>query len=158
MSTPIASNSSIDTSLVSYDAIPWVELLPGIEIRMLRTGEGSGTYTVMSRFGPGTVLPKHYHLGCVHAYTISGEWFYQEYDWVAGPASYIYEPPGSTHTLAVADTATEPAVIIFVIDQGMEIYGPNDEVLTVETAESITKMYKDVLKTKGIPLPSGMLP
>ena len=39
--------------------------------------------------------------GPVHALVLKGRWHYLEHDWIAEEGSYVYEPPGETHTLVV---------------------------------------------------------
>jgi quercetin dioxygenase-like cupin family protein len=140
------------------EQIPWGLVWEGIELKILRTGEGSGTYTLMTRLQPGVELPRHRHFGEVHGYTISGRWGYREYGWEAVAGDYVYEPPNSTHTLYVPDDAGEPAVIVFVIDKGMVILGENDEILTIEDAWTITEIYRVALANAGVGFPDGVLP
>src|SRR6478609_3153799 len=47
------------------------------------------------------------HAGGLHAWVFKGRWHYLEHDWVAEEGSYIFEPPGETHTLVVPDGCTE---------------------------------------------------
>ncbi|MCP4435737.1 MAG: hypothetical protein GY812_09620 [Actinomycetia bacterium] len=145
------------TSICRTGEIPWAELAPGIEMKVMRKGEGSGRYTVMNRFAAGTVLPKHYHHGEVHAFTVSGKWGYLEYDWVAEAGDYIFEQTGTIHTLSVPEDATEPAVIQFVIEQGMDFYDENGEVFHTENPESIMQLYYGALDNAGIEHPQGVL-
>ncbi len=145
------------TSICRTEDIPWAELAPGIEMKILRKGAGSGRYTVQNRFAPGTVLPKHYHHGEVHAFTLAGSWGYLEYDWIATAGDYIHEETGTVHTLAVPEDAGESAVISFVIDKGMDFLDENDEVFHTEDPESIVQLYLDALDTAGIARPGGIL-
>lgn len=144
---------AIDTALCPTAELPWAELLPGIELKVLRTGEGSGRYTLMNRFAPGTVLPRHLHHGEVHAWTVEGTWGYREYDWTATAGDYVYEPAGSVHTLVVPDDAG-PAVVQFVIDQGLDFLDDAGDVVHREDAESITTLYLETLDSAGIARPT----
>ncbi len=147
-----------DSSVVPLESLAWATMAPGIEIRMLRVGGDSGNYTLMTRFAPGTVLPRHRHRGEVHAYTIQGRWFYKEYDWVAEAGSYIYEPPGSVHTLSVSEDNDGPTLVIFTIDQGLELLDDTGKVIHVEEAHSMQAMYAMVLQNQGDPPPDAVLP
>jgi 2,4'-dihydroxyacetophenone dioxygenase len=146
------------TSLCPTEDVPFVELMEGVEIKILRVGGESGKYTLITRFAPGIELPKHRHFGEVHAYTITGRWHYKEYDWVAETGSYVYEPPNSTHTLQVPADNTTPTEVIFIIDSGMVILGDNDELLLIEDAWSLHEMYLGALEARGIPAPEATLP
>jgi 2,4'-dihydroxyacetophenone dioxygenase len=46
--------------------------------------------------------------------------YYLEHDWVAHAGSYVFEPPGETHTLVVPDDCTE-MITLFTI-HGALIY------------------------------------
>ena len=152
------TDTPTDTTVCRADDLPWGEPLPGIELKVLRTGEGTGRYTLMNRFAPGTVLPKHVHHGEVHAFTLAGRWGYLEYDWESTAGDYVYEEAGSVHTLCVPTDAEEPAVIQFVIDQGMDFLDAEGNAFHSEDAGSITQMYLDSLAAAGVQLPAGILP
>jgi quercetin dioxygenase-like cupin family protein len=147
-----------ETSVCHTDELPWAELMPGIEMKVLRVGGDSGTYTLMNRFAPGIVLPRHYHHGEVHAWTIEGEWGYLEYDWTARAGDYMHEPAGSVHTLAVPEGAPGPVTIQFVIDKGLDFLDDDGNVVHVENAQTITQLYLDTLDAAGVERPAGILP
>ena len=147
-----------DTTVCRGDELPWAELAPGIEIKVLRVGGDTGRYTLMNRFAPGTVLPRHHHYGEVHAFTLSGRWGYLEYDWEAAAGDYIYEEAGSVHTLTVPADAHEPAVIQFVIDQGMDFLDDAGQPFHREDAASIAELYLNALDHAGVARPTGVLP
>ena len=132
--------------------LPWAEWGPGIAVKLLRISEETGTYVLMTRFGAGVMLPRHRHLGSVQAYTVSGRWRYLEYDWVATAGSFIYEPPGSTHTLTVEEDDT---VVLFTIDGGLILLGPNDEFLMYEDMHIARDRYTFSLGLAD--LPDGVL-
>jgi hypothetical protein len=154
MSVTDADSTETDTSVCHTDELPWAELAPGIEMKVLRTGAGTDRYTLMNRFAPGTVLPKHYHHGEVHAWTIEGTWGYLEYDWSATAGDYIYEPSGSIHTLAVPADSAVPAVIQFVIEKGLDFLDDDGNAFHVENAETITQLYVESLAAAGIERPA----
>lgn len=145
------------TSVVREDDIPFALFWEGIEVKLLRIAADGSSYTILSRFAPGTELPRHKHFGPVHAYTLSGRWRYKEYDWVAEPGSFIYEPSGSTHTLLVDSTESEPALIYFTVEGGMVLLDENDEPFMVEDAPTMAERYADCLANQGIQYPTGVL-
>ena len=157
MTTSAVTDSPI-TTIAFAESIPWVELSPGIEMKMLRRGEGSGVYTLMNRFAPGIDIPKHRHVGAVHAYTLQGRWGYREYDWVAEAGGYVFEPSGSIHTLYAPADATEPAIVVFVIQEALILLDENDQEFMRQDAETIDTMYRDCLAARGIDYPEGVLP
>jgi len=58
---------------------------------------------LMTCRGAGLVN-RHYHPHEVFAYTISGKWGYLEHDWIATAGDFVYETPGSGHTLVVHES------------------------------------------------------
>ncbi|MFH0265420.1 2,4'-dihydroxyacetophenone dioxygenase family protein [Vibrio rumoiensis] len=75
------------------------DALPGVDIYPLFLDVENGTWVLRAKFKPGVTLPKHFHTGVVHFYTLSGCWNYLEYpDQPQVAGSYLYEPGGSIHT------------------------------------------------------------
>lgn len=81
----------------------WVKISDVAWSRPLQLNATLGQYTHILRVTKPGVIARHRHSGGVHAYVIKGRWHYLEHDWVAEEGSYIFEPPGETHTLVVPD-------------------------------------------------------
>jgi quercetin dioxygenase-like cupin family protein len=150
-SVPVALN-------VVDDDIPYAESwlgVEGIDLKVLVANVEGGCFVVRVRFAPGIHLPKHLHTGAVHAYTFSGEWTYLEYPDSAPnrAGSYLYEPPGSVHTLKVADHVTEPTEALFVVGGAMVLYDESGAVLDVIDAATHKRDYFALLRQQGKPLP-----
>lgn len=154
--TPLADPAA--TSVVPCDRLPWATLAPGFEIKLLRKGDGSGTYTVLTRLAPGIQVPRHRHHGDVHAWTISGCWRYAEYDWTARAGDYIYEPKASTHTLQIPESSQEPAVVLFVISQAQEYLDDAGNTLYVQDADFVEQIYRTTLAAQALEYPPDVLP
>jgi len=76
-----------------------VETLPGVDVWPLFLDPENGIWVLRARFKEGITLPKHFHTGTVHFYTLSGSWHYLEYpDQPQTAGCYLYEPGGSIHT------------------------------------------------------------
>lgn len=141
------------TRQVDPDALPWAEWGPGINVKLLRVSDETGSYVLMAKFGADVTLPRHRHFGTVDAYTISGRWRYLEYDWVATTGSYVHEPPGATHTLHT----DEETVVVFTVNGGLLLLGPNDELLFYEDFATARERYAWALQAQGIEYPEGVL-
>jgi 2,4'-dihydroxyacetophenone dioxygenase len=135
---------------VHADDIPWVFAGP-VGLQVLRVS--ADTWVVRNRFEAGFRLPTHKHTGGVHAYTFSGRWQYAEYgiDYVAG--TFIYEPPGSIHTL----TITEDSDILFVIEGAFIEYDAEGNITGVTDGPSTLEAYLNLCDAAGIPRPEGIL-
>jgi quercetin dioxygenase-like cupin family protein len=111
--------------LVIPDAIPadervWVPLEENVWFRPLCLSVAHGYWTNLLRVRRAGVLSRHRHPMPVHGFVLKGEWRYLEHDWEATAGSYVFEPPGETHTLVVPDDVEE--MITFFQVNGAMIY------------------------------------
>lgn len=129
-----------------YDRLPWAENWSGdprIRLQMLMADIEGQRYAVRMQFQPGLLAVPHKHTGEVHALTLAGRWSYIEYaespDNV--PGSYLFEPPGTTHTLKIADDAVDITDIIFIIYGAMLHLGEDGSVIGITDAQSVIAEY-----------------
>jgi 2,4'-dihydroxyacetophenone dioxygenase len=97
--------------LVVPDLLPsddrvWVPLSEGVSSRPLQFNVTQGQYTHLLRVERAGIVQRHRHAGPVHGIVLEGRWHYLEHDWTAETGSYVFEPPGETHTLVVPDGCT----------------------------------------------------
>jgi 2,4'-dihydroxyacetophenone dioxygenase len=102
----------------------WVQLSDISWVRPLQFNVTLGQYTHMMRVTKPGAIARHRHSGGVHAYVIKGRWHYLEHDWVAEEGSYIFEPPGETHTLVVPDDCTE-MITLFQVNGSLIYVDPH---------------------------------
>lgn len=127
----------------------------GVSLQLLQADVEGGFFAVRIRFAPGTQLPPHKHTGAVHAFTLCGEWSYLEYTDSAPnrAGSYLYEPPGSVHTLKVADHVQGPTDVFFVIEGAMLILDDAGNVTAVLDAASHARDWPIALREQGLSVP-----
>ena len=95
-------------ALDDVDERLWVPQTADVSFRPLLLNVSQGYYVNLLRVrGGGGVLSRHRHPGPVHGWVLKGRWRYLEHDWVAEEGSYVFEPPGETHTLVVPDGVEE---------------------------------------------------
>lgn len=131
---------------------PMIEnILPGVNVYPLFLDTENGVWVLRVLFAPGTTLPKHFHTGIVHLYTISGCWYYLEYpDQKQTAGSYLFEPGGSVHQLHVPETNTELTDTLMVV-YGVNInFDENDEFVNVMDAGWIEMMVQEAAKLQGV--------
>ena len=87
----------------SEDDSPWVPDGDSAAIRHLAFDVRNNSYANILWVKSGGHLGTHRHRGFVSAITLEGSWRYLEYDWVAKPGSFVYETPGTAHTLVSDD-------------------------------------------------------
>ena len=97
----------IHDAMGQVDPRVWVPLAAHVAVRPLQFNVTQGQYTHGMRVTKAGMIARHRHSGGVHAWVFKGRWHYLEHDWVAEEGSYIFEPPGETHTLVVPEGCTE---------------------------------------------------
>ncbi len=91
---------------VPEDERVWVPQAPNVWFRPLMLNTVVGHWCNLLRVKRAGVVSRHLHPAPVHGYVIKGSWRYLEHEWRATAGSYVFEPPGETHTLVV-DTDDE---------------------------------------------------
>jgi 2,4'-dihydroxyacetophenone dioxygenase len=92
---------------VPEDERVWVPQAPNVSFRPLFFNTLNGQWCNLLRVRKSGVLSRHLHPAPVHGFVIKGSWRYLEHDWVATEGSYVFEPPGETHTLVVDEDCEE---------------------------------------------------
>jgi len=100
--------------VLTSDERLWAPIAPDIWSRPLHLNPTGGFYAHVLKVKRSGVLQRHRHSGQVHAYVLKGRWYYLEHDWVAEEGSYVYEPPGETHTLTVPDDCSEMLTLFMI--------------------------------------------
>jgi len=111
--------------IVIPDAIPaderiWVPQGDNVWFRPLCLNRSQGYWMNLLKVRKSGVLSRHRHPQAVHGLVLKGRWHYLEHDWVAEEGSYVFEPPGETHTLVVPDDVEE--MITYFQVNGIMVY------------------------------------
>lgn len=85
----------------------WVPQAENVWFRPLCLNVSQGYWVNLLKVRKSGVLSRHRHPAPVHGYVLRGRWRYLEHDWVAEEGSYVFEPPGETHTLVVPEDVEE---------------------------------------------------
>lgn len=154
----VPAATSIPEALhISTDDRPYADDFgaPGVSLQLLHADVEASTFAVRIRFQAGVQLPPHHHTGVVFAYTIAGEWSYLEYpdSPASRPGSYLYEPPGTVHTLKVADHNDDVTDVLFVITGAMLILDGAGAVVAVLDAASHMRDWPAALREQGKSVP-----
>ncbi len=121
------------------ERIPWIPLGPGESFKPLRFLSDDRGRVLLLRLEPGTVVPRHRHLGEVHGFNLTGRRKLLDSGQIVGPGDYVYEPAGNVDSwVAVGD---EPVVVHITSYGAMEYLGENDEVLRRDTGSSLREVY-----------------
>ena len=122
--------------IVVPNAIPdeeriWVPQAPNVWFRPLCLNRSQGYWMNLLKVKKSGVLSRHRHPQAVHGWVLKGRWYYLEHDWEATEGSYVYEPPGETHTLVVPE-GVEEMITFFQVNGVMCYVDPYGEVLGYE--------------------------
>lgn len=120
----------------------WVPSSASVSFKPLLLHASSGYYINLLRVRKSGVLSRHRHTGDVHALVLKGRWYYLEHEWVAEEGSFVYEPPGETHTLFVPTDVKEMITWFSVkggytyVDKMGKAIGYEDVFTKIEAASS----------------------
>jgi 2,4'-dihydroxyacetophenone dioxygenase len=129
---------------------------PGVDFQPLFIDTSNGIWCIRALFGPGIVLPSHLHTGPVHAYTLSGCWYYAEHpDQPQTAGSYLYEPAGTApHLFRTPDNNTEVTEIIFTVFGANVNFDANGNFHSLMDAGFIAGLVSSLARAQGIDAPT----
>ena len=124
------------TEIVVSDAIPdderlWVPQANNVWFRPLCLNRSQGYWMNLLKVRKSGVLSRHRHPQAVHGFVLKGRWHYLEHDWMAETGSYVFEPPGETHTLVVPEGVDE-MITFFQVNGVMSYVDPWGKALGYE--------------------------
>lgn len=130
------------TRVVSDSDRPWLPIDASGEnlMKIVSVDEDRRQVVLIVKFAPNSVYPKHLHLAGAVAYTIEGEWEYEE--GVLDKGAWAIEPPGTDHTPLISDKgATILAVLTSDSDIFVEVF-LDDGTKIVQDIEYFKKLYE----------------
>ncbi len=122
---------------------PFVDVGGGTLIQLLMVDLSQNIWITRNRMAPGTRVITHYHTGPVYAFTLQGEWYYEEYpETVNAAGSFLFEPSGSVHTLVIpADQRGETVVWFMIHGTNINIDGEGN-VVSIADAHNVLAGYR----------------
>ncbi|HEX4240294.1 MAG TPA: 2,4'-dihydroxyacetophenone dioxygenase family protein [Steroidobacteraceae bacterium] len=125
--------------IVLADVLPedsrlWVPIGDRVWSRPLSFVPTQGYWVHLLRVARTGVFNRHRHASPVHGYVLKGRWHYLEHEWEAAEGSYVFEPPGDTHTLVVPEG----------VDEMITLFHTTGTILYVDPDGAVTG-YEDVL-------------
>jgi len=124
-----------------------------IYTKLLSVSRVSNTLVSIQKLKAGLELPKHHHSGSVHAYTFEGAWRYKEYDWIARAGSYVYEAPGTNHSLQVLEDVTA----LFVVQGAFIYFDEAGKVTSFSDPMTVVEDCRRALAQQGIAFPEEVI-
>jgi len=137
----VFANANIGSDEEDEDPRVWVPQTDCLSFRPLCFCVSQGYYVNLLKFQGGGVLGCHRHPSPVHALTLKGSWGYKEHDWNAKAGTYVFEPPGETHSLIVDEDCDEmvamfhvTGALIYVDPDSGDVTGYDDVFTKLEKA------------------------
>lgn len=127
----------------------WVPQAKNVFFRPLCLNVSSGYWMNLLKVTKSGVLSRHRHASPVHGFVLKGRWHYLEHDWVAEEGSYVYEPPGETHTLVVPDDVDE-MITYFQVNGSMNYVDPYGKQLGYEDVFTKIDLCKEHFEKIGL--------
>jgi quercetin dioxygenase-like cupin family protein len=127
----------------------WVPQAEGVWFRPLVLSVSQGFYVNLLRVRRAGVLSRHRHFGAVHAFVLRGRWRYLEHDWEATEGSYVFEPPGETHTLTVPDDCAE-MVTLFTVHGMLTYVDPDGNAVGYDDVFTRIEKYRAHFEAVGL--------
>jgi len=118
-------------SAIPEDEKLWVKQAENVYFRPLCLNASQGYWMNLLKVTKSGVLSRHRHPNAVHGFVLKGRWHYLEHDWEAKEGSYVYEPPGETHTLVVPEDVEE-MITFFQVNGIMSYVDPWGKLLGYE--------------------------
>jgi quercetin dioxygenase-like cupin family protein len=146
---PEAAKEIVAAPALPEDERLWVPQAEGVWFRPLCLSASSGYWVNLLRVRRAGVLSRHRHPNPVHGYVLRGRWRYLEHDWVAETGSYVYEPPGETHTLVVPEDCAE-MITLFQVNGIMYYVDPWGKPLGYEDVFTKIRMCRDHYEKAGL--------
>ncbi len=147
--TPPDAAHEIVVPAVPEDDRVWVPQAPRVWFRPLMFNTVNGGWTNLLKVTKSGLLSRHRHPAPVHGYVIKGSWRYLEHDWIAREGSYVYEPPGETHTLVV-DEGVEEMITFFNISGAMIYVDEDGRQTAYEDVHTKIAMCRDHYRNVGL--------
>jgi hypothetical protein len=89
MATEVTENGGLHIHDIAGESEEWRDLAPGIQMRVLRTCQATGTWAVLYKVAAGTTASPHMHFGSSDSFVIKGKMVGGR-TLVAG--DYVFEP------------------------------------------------------------------
>lgn len=146
----------VTTFHLQTESIPWAKVerpWGATHMKLVRCSLTEDSYTNIVRWPAGLRLAAHHHYGHVSGFTLEGSWRYLEYDWVATPGSFVFEPPGTFHRLDVL----EDTMALFTTHGAMDWVDDEGNVTRHQTAATVLEDCRAALARDGLVLPDEVV-
>src|SRR5690554_4077211 len=135
---------------IDFDQVPWIPQSDRVWFKPVRFDLASGQWINFLKITPGGKVNRHRHSGGqVMAYTIQGQWHYQERTWKAKPGTFVFEPPGDIHTLIV--DGEEEMITLFILEGTVQYLDDEDKVFYQDDVFTKLKLYHEYCESNNIP-------
>lgn len=148
---PIIPPAAKEAIHIGISELPFIDLGDRSQLQLLHVDLAQGLWVVRMRFMAGYRVERHYHTGPVFAVTARGSWYYLEYPTIVNTAgSYLFEPAGSVHTLAVPDDQQGETEVWFAVFGANVNIAADGAVANVLDAATVLRNYRALCAMNGV--------
>ncbi len=91
----ITASDPLASRVVDIESLPWVDVGPGNEMKLLMHDPATGMMTILTRIAPGAGIPAHVHEDMEQTYILEGSLVDDEGEVTAG--QFVVRARGSQH-------------------------------------------------------------
>jgi quercetin dioxygenase-like cupin family protein len=139
-----------ETLHIATDDLPWVEISPGFEMRVVHARVDDGWVVTQIRAQPGVQQGWHRHRNNAFGYTTAGAWGHDE-NFEYRPGTYLFETPGVVHRFLNGPEVTEATFITFSDTEFVDL--ETNEVTSVVGLSDLVNAYLGGCEQRGLPRP-----
>jgi hypothetical protein len=134
------SNAQFQDTYIHASQQPWLPFSDGIDFKLLRASQETGTWTVLIRARKGAAIARHEHLGAGEYYMVSGKMEVrggvENGGITAYGGDYGYEPNGMIHD---STNFPEESVLYFTNYGPIRFIDDNNQTVHVQDWQGILK-------------------
>ena len=143
------------TQHVQTEDVPWVQVDPLVEARILQVRPQDSLVAYQQRFQPGYKYQLHRHTGMVFGLTTRGAWGHKPDDLCYTKGVYLFEPAGVVHAFFNGPEISE--AIFIVLGEVQDLDPETKEVVRTSSAGAFLDEYFTLCEKQGKPRPNILI-
>ena len=141
----------VNTLHARFEDYPFVNLAPGIEIKLVHARLSQNLTVIQMRVQPFAKTGLHRHLAPQYGLTTMGAWGHDPHEFLYRPNSYICEPVGEIHRFHNGPDVSEA---YFIRTGETESFDDKGQLTGRQNAEGFLKIYLERCEAAGLRRPS----
>ena len=145
---PSAFGLELPDRAIQGESLPWVPQGERVWFKPLRFDLANGRWGNLIKITGQGRINRHRHSSQVLGYCLQGAWHYAEREWTAKPGTFVYEPPGDTHTLVV--DGAEEMVTLFLLEGVIQYLDEEGRLSSQDDVFTKLERYRSFCRATGL--------